>query len=83
MIRGQVQGVYFRASAKEIADRLGVKGIIRNEPDGSVSAEVEGPKAAVEAFVAWCRSGPSSATVTELTVSGGPLRGFDGFQVIR
>ncbi len=55
---GRVQGVFFRASARDESRRLGVAGFARNEPDGSVSLEAEGEESAVERFVIWCHEGP-------------------------
>ena len=67
-VRGLVQGVYYRASTAETADRLGVAGWVRNCPDGSVELEAEGPPAAVEGLLAWCRTGPAGARVTGVDV---------------
>ena len=82
-VRGKVQGVYFRASARERALSLRLSGLVRNEPDGSVYAEVQGPPEAVEAFVAWCRRGPERAVVLEAQAVDAPLKKFDGFIVER
>jgi acylphosphatase len=60
---GKVQGVSFRAAALDNATSLGLSGWVRNEPDGSVSAEIEGPGNRVDAFVEWCRTGPPAARV--------------------
>ena len=65
---GQVQGVFFRASTRDEARRVGVTGWVRNLPDGTVQAEAQGPAEAVEALVAFCRQGPGHATVTALHV---------------
>ena len=65
---GQVQGVFFRASTRDEARRLGVTGWVRNLPDGTVQAEVQGPAQAVDALLAFCRQGPGHATVTALRV---------------
>ena len=67
-VRGLVQGVYYRASTVESAERLGVSGWVRNCPDGSVELEAEGPTAAVEALLAWCRTGPAGARVAGVDV---------------
>ena len=80
---GQVQGVYFRASAREEARRLGLRGLARNEPDGSVYLEVEGDKPALERFVAWCHEGPPDARVERVEVEAGEPRGYTDFAVVR
>ncbi len=67
-VSGRVQGVYFRAWAREEADRLGVRGWVRNEADGSVTALVVGPEAAVDAMVNALRQGPPSAAVDEVVI---------------
>lgn len=65
---GRVQGVFFRQSAREQAERLGLSGWVRNLPDGSVEALFEGERPLVEQAVAWCRQGPPRARVDELVV---------------
>ena len=65
-IRGRVQGVSFRAYAREEARRLGLVGWVQNMPDGSVQAVAEGPRAALERFVAWCHEGSPSASVQDV-----------------
>ena len=65
-IKGFVQGIFFRASTKETADSLGLKGWVRNLPDGSVEAFFEGEDDKVKEAVRWCRSGPPSARVSEV-----------------
>ena len=68
-ITGTVQGVSFRAYAREQARELGGTGWIRNEREGSVAGHFEGPDAAVDALVDWCWDGPPSAQVTDVVVT--------------
>ena len=82
MIAGRVQGVFFRASAQAEAMRLGLCGEVGNLPDGGVEATVEGPRGAVEEFIAWCKRGPPSARVEQVQVKFSPIRGeFRTFRV--
>jgi acylphosphatase len=67
-IKGRVQGVFFRESARQEALRLGISGWVQNLPDGDVAAIAEGPHDAVEAFLGWCREGPPSARVADVLV---------------
>lgn len=69
LISGRVQGVGFRYSMAEEAERLGVNGWVRNRRDGTVEAVIEGPSEAVEALLAWARRGPPSARVTDVAIS--------------
>jgi len=78
VIRGRVQGVFFRGSMQDEAERLGAAGWVRNRRDGSVEAEVEGERAPVEALIAWARHGPSGARVDDVTVEWLPPRGERG-----
>jgi acylphosphatase len=83
LICGRVQGVYFRASACDVARRQGLAGWVRNRLDGAVEAVVEGEEAAVETFIAWCHDGPPGAHVTTVQVTTEPYAGeFHGFHVV-
>lgn len=66
-IEGRVQGVWFRESMRREAERLGVTGWVRNAPDGSVEAMVQGPDEAVDALIEWARIGPPLARVDRVT----------------
>lgn len=68
VIHGRVQGVFFRQSTKEMADRHGLTGWARNCPDGSVLAVFEGERQSVEAAITWCRQGPPAARVSNLDI---------------
>jgi acylphosphatase len=69
LISGRVQGVGFRYSMAEEAERLGATGWVRNRRDGTVEALIDGPPPAVEALLAWARRGPPSARVTDVRIS--------------
>jgi acylphosphatase len=67
-ITGKVQGVWYRASAKDKAIALGLRGKVWNQPDGSVSALVQGTDQEVAAFIEWCKEGPLLAEVNDVVV---------------
>ena len=80
---GVVQGVYFRVLTKEKAIALGVNGFVRNNPDGSVYLEAEGPPEQLEKLVMWCRQGPPRAKVEQVSIQESELTGFKRFDIIR
>lgn len=82
-IFGKVQGVWFRASTRDQAHSLGLNGFVRNEDDGSVYAEFEGPAAAVDAMLQWRLEGPAHARVDRVVVEEGDVADFSGFQIQR
>jgi len=81
-VTGCVQGVWYRGATEREALRLGVDGWVRNLPDGSVEALLEGEAKAVRALVAWCRRGPAGARVADVVETAEPL-GDDllGFEI--
>lgn len=80
-VHGRVQGVSFREGCRREALAREVAGWVRNEVDGSVAAHFEGPAAAVEEMVAWCRSGPSLAHVDHVHVEDVSPSGASSFDV--
>ena len=81
IVTGQVQGVFFRAWTKEQAETLGISGWVRNCPDGSVEAQVEGPEAAVEQMIERMRDGPPHAQVDHLSVEETTPESSDRFEI--
>jgi acylphosphatase len=80
-VRGNVQAVGFRVTARERARALGLAGWVRNNPDGTVEAQVEGPAEAVESLLDWFGRGPRGARVDEIDVEWLGLEGEEGFSV--
>ena len=81
VVRGRVQGVFFRDSTRRLALRHGVAGWVRNNPDGSVEAVLEGRADDVARLVAFCREGPRGAVVEAVEVSEQEPEGIQGFTV--
>ncbi len=68
-IRGRVQGVFYRDSTRREAQRLGLRGWVRNRSDGSVEAVALGPPERIAALIDWCHEGPPLARVAEVAVT--------------
>ena len=81
IVSGRVQGVFFRDSCRQEANRLGVSGSTQNLADGTVEVIVEGDEDAVEALIRWCKEGPSYAEVDSVDVSDTESTGRSGFKV--
>lgn len=83
-ISGRVQGVFFRAHTKEVAEKLGLTGWVRNLPDGRVEAVFEGEEEAVKEAIEWCKRGPPLAKVERVEVRyEDPTGEFKDFRIIR
>ena len=82
-ITGKVQGVFYRAGAKERAEELGLKGWVRNIAGGAVEITVSGDEATIEEFTSWCRRGPSKARVEKVTRETISFENFSDFRIIR
>lgn len=83
-VKGKVQGVYFRATTKAVADQLGVKGFVCNQPDGSVYIEAEGDKFALDSLLEFCHEGPDRAEVETVEIEEShDLRSFKNFEVLK
>ncbi|SHL71167.1 acylphosphatase [Hymenobacter psychrotolerans] len=83
LVHGRVQGVFYRQSTVQQARQLGLHGYARNNPDGTVTIEAEGPAHALDALQAWCHQGPPAAHVTQVDVAAGPVQHYTGFEVRR
>jgi acylphosphatase len=83
IVKGKVQGVFYRAWAKEKADELGLNGWVKNRADGSVEIWVEGEDIFVLEMADWCRKGPARARVDDVDVKAIDPAGYLDFKVIR
>jgi acylphosphatase len=84
VVAGRVQGVFFRTSTRQQAQRHGVAGWVANRPDGTVEAWLEGPADAVETVEAWILTGgPPAAEVRHYDLAVETPEGHTGFEVRR
>ena len=83
LIKGKVQGVFYRGSAKEMADKLALTGWVKNTPEGHVEALVTGKESAVQQFIEWCKKGPPGARVTDIVTNTVSDKLFKGFSITR
>jgi acylphosphatase len=81
LVSGLVQGVFFRDSCRRIACRHGVRGWVRNLPDGRVEAVFEGDADGVERLLTWARTGPTRARVEGVEIYDEPAEGLGVFQI--
>ncbi len=83
IVSGKVHGVFYRASAKEKADELGIKGFVRNERNGNVYIEAEAEEDMLYKFIKWCNMGPVRAKVNRIEAIPGEIVGFSSFEIQR
>ncbi len=82
VVTGLVQGVFFRASTVEVANRIGLTGWVRNTQEGSVEIVAEGTKKAADELIRWCGTGPDTARVDKVETAYETYRGiFRDFRV--
>jgi acylphosphatase len=81
IVRGRVQGVFYRQSTREKATELNINGFVRNLPDGSVYILATGDTDQLHAFVNWCWQGPKKAIVTDVQQEIRALQQFDSFRI--
>jgi len=82
-ISGKVQGVFFRATSKAVADQLGIKGRARNLPDGSVFIEAEGDDFSLDLFLEFCHKGSDRAVVENVSIVEAELKNYANFEVVK
>lgn len=81
LVRGSVQGVFFRDGCREQADAAGVAGSAANRADGAVEIVLEGDRDSVQRVVEWAHTGPSGASVERVDIEDEEPRGATGFEV--
>ena len=81
MIRGRVQGVFFRDTLRRLAEQNGVSGWARNTWEGTVEAVLEGDEPDVEAVLVFAQEGPEGASVTSVDVKDEEPEGLRGFEI--
>lgn len=82
-IKGKVQGVFYRATAKDVADLLGIKGWVKNLPDNNVEIRATASEELLQKLLEWCRKGPPGAKVEEVIVEELAFEEHKGFRIIR
>ncbi len=83
LIKGKVQGVFYRATAKKVAEQLGINGWIKNTKEGNVEVIVTGNEERLNEFLNWCKQGPKDAKVTEVVLTTKNPEAFNGFSIVR
>ena len=80
-VYGKVQGVSYRVTTKFVADQLGVKGFVQNEPNETVYIEAEAAPFILEQFLDWCQEGPQRASVEKIEQQESELKNYDNFAI--
>lgn len=81
-VYGRVQGVFFRAFAKESAESFNLAGFAKNDPDGVVYIEVEGSQENLDQFINWCQEGSLLSKVERVEVFEGEVQNYEEFKVL-
>ena len=81
IVKGKVQGVWYRKSTMEKAMELGIKGVVKNQPDGNVYIEAEGEGNQLSAFLEWCSQGPEFAKVSDVSYKEGTMIDYTFFEI--
>jgi acylphosphatase len=81
LVKGKVQGVFFRAYTKQKAEELGLRGFVKNNMDGSVYIETEGEENVLREFISWCRKGSPRSKVESVESTTSALVNFSSFKI--
>ena len=81
IVKGKVQGVFYRSSTQAKAKELNLSGWVKNEEDGSVVIEAEGEEQKLEKLIEWCKQGPGAAVVNDVEYQEMEPKGVNGFEV--
>lgn len=83
IISGRVQGVWFRKSTKELADKLGIVGTVRNVADGSIIITAQGEEPILNEFLAFCRTVPPLPKVKNVVIKAQIVQDLNSFEILR
>lgn len=83
LVKGKVQGVFYRATARDVAERIGVTGWVKNTREGDVEAVASGSEDQLQQFIQWCKAGPPQAVVTDVSVDKIKDEAFEKFRIAR
>jgi acylphosphatase len=83
LIKGKVQGVFYRTTAKKIADKLKLTGWIKNTINDDVEATVTGGEEQLQQFINWCKKGPEKAKVEDVITTQETETPFNDFEIVR
>lgn len=83
IIKGKVQGVFYRATAKEVAQNLKISGWIKNTDEGHVEAVISGSEDKLQQFIVWCKQGPSGAIITHVHAEEISEQSFERFSILK
>ncbi len=82
-VSGKVQGVFYRATIKAVADQLGIKGFARNQEDGTVYMEAEGDDFSLELFLEFCQKGSDKAVVEKTDTTESDMKNYRNFEIVK
>lgn len=83
LIKGKVQGVFYRSTARKIAGKLNLAGWIKNTKDGNVEAIATGDQEQLQEFINWCKKGTEKAEVEDIIITQETETPFKGFEIVR